>query len=781
MCEYFIEMEDRLKNHPFADSIKDFILGFEDSELKKYLSFLYLHMPYADIANVDKEIILDYARAGVNLRNTRCKELDEDIFLNYVLFHRIGSEKIVANRTYFYELVKDLLGDSEKENVIKLNYFCGKNVTYRTTDIRTLDPITVYNSSFGRCGEESILGVSVFRAAGIPARQIYVPLWAHCDDNHAWVEVYVDNDWHYLGACEPEEILDKGWFDDASARAMIVKNILYGNIKKEAKDYLGFNAGLYEINQTKRYADTKYIKMYLYEGDKILSNIDFNICLMNFALFSPIIKAKTDMEGAYETDIGIGNVFLSLYREKNYIIPLDLRDNDVFYVDIRDFEPEYNKYKDFFINVPQASNRNRKKAPVKKDSGYKIKDFPNEEVREQAMAEGMSSLWEILSEKDKRDISIDVLRDCYRAENIHCVNDDIYLNYIQNPRVYFEHLEVCRDLFKSKFSNINEILDFVKDIRLTREKPVTGSKGVYYTKISNALSVKIFVVNVLRAMGIASKLVNADVYLYDGEGFRIFTELSKILDSLKYIDSCCIREETETKGMAKLCIKGDLSGFGESFSISKFDIFENNLISLDKSSIKESMELLEGEYVLATQNRFPNGNICAKYNILNLKADSKLEVELEYMHADIKDMLSNYILPKDLQENLGILENSEDISLTIWLEEEEEPSQHIANDLILKDELLKDIKLNLLFTNEFERKDSAINELLEKSKNNDIYTNLGEILQEAFGRSTFVNHETLPIVALCKGVKAVYAFSGYQVGSGNIIEKIINILRSGNE
>ena len=156
MCEYFIEMVDRLKNHPFADSIKSFILSFEDEELKKYLSFLYLHMPYADIANVDKEVILDYAKSGVNLRNTRCKDLDEDIFLNYVLFHRIGSEKIVANRTFFYDLIKDMLGESETENILKLNYFCGKNVTYRTTDIRTLDPITVYKSSFGRCGEESI-------------------------------------------------------------------------------------------------------------------------------------------------------------------------------------------------------------------------------------------------------------------------------------------------------------------------------------------------------------------------------------------------------------------------------------------------------------------------------------------------------------------------------------------------------------------------------------------------------------------------------------------------
>ena len=44
MCEYFIEMEDRLENHPFADSIKNYILSFEDEELKKYLSFLFPHI-----------------------------------------------------------------------------------------------------------------------------------------------------------------------------------------------------------------------------------------------------------------------------------------------------------------------------------------------------------------------------------------------------------------------------------------------------------------------------------------------------------------------------------------------------------------------------------------------------------------------------------------------------------------------------------------------------------------------------------------------------------------
>ena len=52
MVEYFDEMEEKLKSHPQLESIKAFILSFEDENLKKYLSFLYLHMPFCDVANV---------------------------------------------------------------------------------------------------------------------------------------------------------------------------------------------------------------------------------------------------------------------------------------------------------------------------------------------------------------------------------------------------------------------------------------------------------------------------------------------------------------------------------------------------------------------------------------------------------------------------------------------------------------------------------------------------------------------------------------------------------
>ena len=69
------------------------------------------------------------------------------------------------------------------------------------------------------CGEESVFLVNALRSVGIPARQVYVPRWSHCDDNHAWVELWCDGKWYFTGACEPLMILNKGWFTNASSRA----------------------------------------------------------------------------------------------------------------------------------------------------------------------------------------------------------------------------------------------------------------------------------------------------------------------------------------------------------------------------------------------------------------------------------------------------------------------------------------------------------------------------------------------------------------------------------
>ena len=65
--------------------------------------YLYAFMPYSDIGNYAFEVFLDYAENGVQLwkENPQVAALPEEIFLNYVLFHRVNEEEIAPCRTFF--------------------------------------------------------------------------------------------------------------------------------------------------------------------------------------------------------------------------------------------------------------------------------------------------------------------------------------------------------------------------------------------------------------------------------------------------------------------------------------------------------------------------------------------------------------------------------------------------------------------------------------------------------------------------------------------------------
>ena len=145
------------------------------------------------------------------------------------------------------------------EAAIEINYWCAEKATYHTTDARTIAPINIYRCGNGRCGEESTFTISALRSAGIPARQVYAPFWSHCDDNHAWVEVWCDGKWYFTGACEPEPILNKGWFTNASSRAMMVHSRWFDKIQPEDENINGREAGALVLNQLRRYADVKEI------------------------------------------------------------------------------------------------------------------------------------------------------------------------------------------------------------------------------------------------------------------------------------------------------------------------------------------------------------------------------------------------------------------------------------------------------------------------------------------------------------------------------------------
>ena len=225
------------------------------------MKFLYGTMPVRDAGEYEFEVFLGYVRHSLMVYTTMdwCRDLSEEIFINHVLYYRINSENIVDCRRFFYDqLIDRIRGLSAKEAALEINYWCAENGSYEASDRRTISPVTLYKSGKGRCGEESTFAVTAFRSVGIPARQVYTPRWAHCDDNHAWVEVYVDGKWHFLGACEPEEILDKGWFSSASSRALLVHSRSFSDFMSERKEgCLGKQELLYYYNHTDTCPDEK--------------------------------------------------------------------------------------------------------------------------------------------------------------------------------------------------------------------------------------------------------------------------------------------------------------------------------------------------------------------------------------------------------------------------------------------------------------------------------------------------------------------------------------------
>ena len=214
------------------------------------MQFLYAYMPLPDIADYSGEYHLqnvDYAlKARYEMPWGKSVPVRE--FLHFVLPVRVNNDNMDTSRAVFYnelrERVKNL---SMHDAVLEVNHWCHEKVTYTPSDIRTSSPLATVRTAYGRCGEESTFTVAALRAVGIPARQVYTPRWAHTDNNHAWVEAWVDGKWYFLGACEPEPVLNLGWFNAPASRGMLMHTNVFGRyngpeeIVRETPNYTEIN------------------------------------------------------------------------------------------------------------------------------------------------------------------------------------------------------------------------------------------------------------------------------------------------------------------------------------------------------------------------------------------------------------------------------------------------------------------------------------------------------------------------------------------------------------
>ncbi|MDP3181046.1 MAG: transglutaminase-like domain-containing protein, partial [Bacteroidota bacterium] len=269
-------------------------------EEKQALEFVYAYMPLSDLADYQSEFFLKNVQFSLKARAEMPwgKTIPEEEFLHFVLPLRVNNENLDNFREVMYdEITQRVKGMDMKQAALEINHWCHEKVNYRGTDSRTSAPLSTVKKTFGRCGEESTFTVSAMRTAGIPARQVYTPRWAHSDDNHAWVEVWIDGKWLYLGACEPDVDLNMGWFSEPSRRTMLVHTRAYGR-------YLGIEDVVIaedrfsELNLTSSYATTKNITVSVKNADGTpADSAKVEYQLYNYAEYYPIATGFTNTSG----------------------------------------------------------------------------------------------------------------------------------------------------------------------------------------------------------------------------------------------------------------------------------------------------------------------------------------------------------------------------------------------------------------------------------------------------------------------------------------------------
>ncbi len=155
-------------------------------------------------------------------------------------------------------------------------------------------------------------------------------------------------------------------------------------------------------------------------------------------------------------------------------------------------------------------------------------------------------------------------------------------------------------------------------------------------------------------------------------------------------------------------------------------------------------------------------------------------MKLEKYHADLADMLDNFTLDefKVSDENGNTVKGSEltkNPAVLMWLEQGKEPTEHILNEMLEQEADFQNLPADIIFM----VKDKAA---LENAKLTKVLSTFPKIRVlydtfvpnvETLARRMYVDPEKLPlIIVTTKELNAVYACSGYNVGSGDMLVKI---------
>lgn len=745
--------EQFLKRKDFAKNRNEALFSVFDKEgltleQREALEFLYAYMPLTDLADYDGEFFLGEVDAAFKARDyfTWGKKVPDDIFRHFVLVYRVNNEYLDTARIVFFNELKDRVkGMSMAEAALEVNHWCHEKVTYRATDGRTSAPLALIKTSWGRCGEESVLTAAALRAVGIPARQCYTPRWVHTDSNHAWVEVWIDGQWHYLGACEPEPELDMAWFTAPAKRAMMVHTNVFGLYNGTEENNL--KTELYSrINLLSNYADTRKVEVKIVDTEnKPVYGADVKFMVYNYSEFYPIAETKSNKDGSASLISGMGDLLIwatdgnkygyikSSPEDKSVTIVLNRIEGTVYEESIEMNPPREQqidpvsdeKIKQNALRLAQEDSIRNAYMSTFADKAYAVKlanetGLDKEEVfnlltlaqgnwqdiasfiKDQKDNPYLFPFIRSLREKDLRDTPYEYLKDHMDNGLTFGVKegtpDEMIAPYILSPRIglelvtpwrSFAHAKINKNIVNRVQGNVNYIIDFIKkNIEIKETDNYYNCrltpKGVYELRISDKKSRDIAFVAACRSFGIPARIeqsTSKPQYFDDGMWKDVAFEEQK-------------QEDIKPKG--QLILRNSkhnpvTPGYSTHFTIARFE--KGEFITLDfrgdyqLKSFPANLKLDEGYYRFIVGSRANDGSVTSNIQYFNISPDKSKDIEIILPEPEGKMQVMGIV---DMN---SIVTLADDIKITLkelsngkgiilcFADPGKEPTKHILQDL----------------------------------------------------------------------------------------------------
>lgn len=752
--DYRAKVEDDFAKKQEILTQGDLFSIFENNTMtqpeREAMMFLYAYMTPGDIADYSGDFYLNNVRLALQTRENTSwgKNIPDMIFRHFVLPVRVNNENLDNAREVFYnELMPRIKDLSTRDAVLEVNHWCHEKVVYTPSDSRTSAPLATVKTAYGRCGEESTFLVAALRAVGIPARQVYTPRWAHTDDNHAWVEAWVDGKWFFLGACEPEPVLNLGWFNAPASRGMLMHTKVFGAYNGP-EDVMKQTANYTEINIIDNYGESALLEVLVKDANNHPvkgANVEFKI--YNYAEFYTVARKTTDENGHASLSAGIGDMLVyasqngrfgfqkaSFGKEKQITVVLDHQPGDNFTLPFNIVPPAEkvnlpevtdeqraentrrmnledsirNAYVNGFPTAEQAETFAKKQSlDPKQTTEFILKSRGNyadimqflKNASQKNMGLRALELLSTVSDKDLRDTPCTILED-------HLYNTDskTSITEVLAPRIAAEMLTPYRSYLQKnipaelaeKFTQSPQTLvNWCKDSLIIRDDlntlfTKTSPEGVWRSRVTDTGSREIFFVAVARSLGIPAwkDEVNGNVY------YRQNNEPVKV-----DFEAAISTKPSEGTLQANYQPIPRLNNpkYYSHFSLSKFN---NGTFQLQnypegnttwESLLKKGAKMETGYYMLVSGNRLANGSVLSNISFFNVEEGktSKVQLKMRDNSEEIRvignfDSEARFTLAQTKEETSVLATTGRGYYIVGVLGVGQEPTNHALKDIEIK-------------------------------------------------------------------------------------------------